>query len=646
MLALILLFILSIIPPGNFWIGSARAQQTQIRPYRDTSPWNTLLGPNPPIDPNSSALIAEFGAETLSSDPTQYTYPVYEVNSSTPLKTVYIGGWFSHVVNDDTLWNQGGGSIQVPIPDGAEESAGTDAQIVMWNPETGDEWGFYHASENVNGTWNVTNGYHYNTTFYGVPPDGFASRGAGVPYLAGLIRPWEIDRAHIDHAIAFAYDYPADTYVFPATKSDGLGTFPPDLPEGARLQLDPTLDDTDFDAWGLDEVGKIIAHALQDYGMIVIDNAGRPKIYAEYEGTAGWGGILQSNTVDPIPLSAFRVLALDGPYPGAPPKTEEVTLVSSGEEWLYNETYPQPPSTPEWFEEGFDDSDWLLGWTAFGFGDNESYGTVLNDNNGSYYFRKTFSIDPGLEVISARVKVASDNCARVYLNGVIIDDDLGNDHEFDYWNRVVDVSSGAFQIGANTLAVYVYNTAGSSDAYMDLELEAMFAANFTYLSCGWNLVSIPFIQEDQDLITVLEDIDGYYDAVQWYDPTDSADPWKHYKVGKLSGNDLFYINEKMGFWVHIIQLGETIFVYNGSEPKENQTITLYPGWNMVGYPSLSNYNRTEGLNNLTFGMHVDAIWAYNGKTQKWKKLGESDYFEIGKGYYIHSKEECIWEVPL
>ncbi len=43
---------------------------------------------------------------------------------------------------------------------------------------------------------------------------------------------------------------------------------------------------------------------------------------------------------------------------------------------------------------------------------------------------------------------------------------------------------------------------------------------------------------------------------------------------------------------------------------------------------------------------MDAIWTYNASTQKWKQLGPSDYFEIGRGYWIHAKTTCVWEVPL
>jgi Bacterial Ig domain/Phytase len=73
-------------------------------------------------------------------------------------------------------------------------------------------------------------------------------RRAGVPYLAGLVRACELARGRIEHALAFAYDFPTAEYVFPATKSDGnawdgveddLDSHPGDVPEGTRLQLDP-----------------------------------------------------------------------------------------------------------------------------------------------------------------------------------------------------------------------------------------------------------------------------------------------------------------------------------------------------------------------------------------------------------------------
>jgi parallel beta-helix repeat protein len=170
--------------------------------------------------------------------------------------------------------------------------------------------------------------------------------------------------------------------------------------------------------------------------------------------------------------------------------------------------------------------------------------------------------------------------------------------------------------------------------------------NYTILKQGWNLISIPLIQEEQNLTRALGSIDSWYDAVQWYDISDPINPWIHHKIGKPFGNDLTHLNETMSFWIYITNPGDTIFLYNGTVPSSNQIIPLHPGWNMVGYPSLSNYNRTAALNNLTFGNHVDAIWTFNTTTQKWDEIGADDFFEVGRGYWIHATRKCVWEVPI
>jgi parallel beta-helix repeat protein len=167
-----------------------------------------------------------------------------------------------------------------------------------------------------------------------------------------------------------------------------------------------------------------------------------------------------------------------------------------------------------------------------------------------------------------------------------------------------------------------------------------------FLYEGWNLISLPFIQSDTDLISILSTISGSYDAVQVYNTTDSLDHWKHYKEGKPFGNDLVTLNEAMGFWIRITDTPGVVFEYPGIPPIANQTITLYPGWNLVGYPSLNGYNRTNALNNITFGNQVDAVWTFDSETKIWDEISEGDFFEIGKGYWIHATTLCTWEVPI
>lgn len=168
-----------------------------------------------------------------------------------------------------------------------------------------------------------------------------------------------------------------------------------------------------------------------------------------------------------------------------------------------------------------------------------------------------------------------------------------------------------------------------------------------FLYHGWNLISIPSIQTDANIDSVLSSIDGFYDAVQWHNISDVSDPWKHFQSTKPPYlNDLDIIGHTMGFWIHITESSGVLFDCPGIQPTSNQSIALHPGWNMVGYPSLTNRNRTAALNNITFELEVDAIWTFDASTQKWKEIGPSDYFELGRGYWIHATQECVWEVPF
>lgn len=286
------------------------------RPYRSTSPWNRKIGGSPRIDARSAQRVAQIQGP-LTSDPTQYTYPVYHVNRKTPRVRVTLSGVYSSVRSERSHQIAKAPTLRLPIPDNARPPAGSDAQIILVDRSTGDEWGVWQANRRGD-SWEATNGYHYNTRWSGVPPlsdDGrsFVSRGAGVPYLTGLVRPCELERGRIDHALAFAFDSPGPRHIRPASKSDGDASGGPDaIPEGARLQLDPSITTAELTKLGCRGACRTIARALQRYGMYVIDVSGRSKVILEHVSTARWRGTISDKTVSPIPLSRFRLLDTGG----------------------------------------------------------------------------------------------------------------------------------------------------------------------------------------------------------------------------------------------------------------------------------------------------------------------------------------------
>jgi hypothetical protein len=296
------------------------------RAYANNSPWNTLIGSSPIYDPHSNDMIALLkqtrNGGAITSDPTWYTYPVYWANQYTPRRTVYcikygcaisVNGAVTRV---DVLTG-------VPIPNGAQPSTGTDAQMIVIDTVTGAEYGFYHMAVRSDQNWQADNGYQYSVYDTAVTPM-IGARAAGIPYYAGLIRPWEIRQGHIDHAIAFAYEFTKSSKcVFPATKSGGSSTNTYAMPVGTRIQLNPALTTTNLANMGLSATGRIIARALQRYGMIVVDTGGSPKIMVENLEdnpltTESWLSLgLTRESIWGIPYDQFRVLALPAGYWGS-----------------------------------------------------------------------------------------------------------------------------------------------------------------------------------------------------------------------------------------------------------------------------------------------------------------------------------------
>lgn len=250
--------------------------------------------------------------QPLTADSSQWTPDLYLINSATQpsIPVTLTGAYHTYDAGDSTSAGHGypAGTQQVQIPANAMPPGpgfGTDGdnQVIAWDPVAGIEYecwqwdpgsayGGHSSGASATNCWRYhTNASTLSGTTYqynGIMADGAAGRGGGTPYLAGLVRPWEIAQGHIDHALAWAYQSPTSGHVYPSYKSDGSGSATGDMPEGTHIQLDPTLTDSALQSMGCTNQCLIIAHALQTYGAYLIDNSGSTKIYLESNTTANW----------------------------------------------------------------------------------------------------------------------------------------------------------------------------------------------------------------------------------------------------------------------------------------------------------------------------------------------------------------------
>jgi hypothetical protein len=92
-------------------------------------------------------------------------------------------------------------------------------------------------------------------------------RAVGLPITPGLVRYDEVASGAIRHAIRVTFSRTQRGYILPATHFASSVTDPNAPPMGLRLRLRAS-----FDTSTLTGQARVIAEAMQRYGLIVADN--------------------------------------------------------------------------------------------------------------------------------------------------------------------------------------------------------------------------------------------------------------------------------------------------------------------------------------------------------------------------------------
>ncbi len=301
------------------------------RPFAADSPWNTKIPPDAKTDPESDMLIASLAATNpLYIAIAEWSVPVYYIErGKTPSKVVYqtYAGQYGRGFEPGT---------RIPIPEDdptfmPEKGSGL---VSIVDKTRNVAWEMKQAYKRPDGSWFAGFGAVTDLSRSGVAPPWMQAesynaaaspRASGAPLIAGLIRVEAVKAGRIDHALAFAYPKArTDAFVPPAStalESDAATPFNgTGLPMGARIQLDPSFD---VDKAPLSPAGKVIARALQEYGAILVDNAGGTVLYAESGPAqlAEWQGVLDSQALQAVFTAGmmagnFRVIDTGEVMPG------------------------------------------------------------------------------------------------------------------------------------------------------------------------------------------------------------------------------------------------------------------------------------------------------------------------------------------
>jgi hypothetical protein len=221
--------------------------------------WNVRVDDRP-VAADSATLIASIGtARTFHMDFGSYAgygIPFQVVDAAAPLRTVA----FDYADESDPG--------PYPISAAPLIEGGSDHHLITVDPVGCRLYELYDVRQTASGTWRAGSGAVYDLSSNALRPEGWTSAdAAGLPILPGLVRYDEVAAGEIAHALRFTAPQTRRAYVYPArhfASSSDSASLPP---MGLRLRLR-----SDADLSGLSADARVIAVALQRYGMMLADN--------------------------------------------------------------------------------------------------------------------------------------------------------------------------------------------------------------------------------------------------------------------------------------------------------------------------------------------------------------------------------------
>jgi carboxypeptidase T len=169
---------------------------------------------------------------------------------------------------------------------------------------------------------------------------------------------------------------------------------------------------------------------------------------------------------------------------------------------------------------------------------------------------------------------------------------------------------------------------------------------------GWNLISEPIAGPTAMPSALIDTVNGGAGLVQWtramwYNPATPLDPWKQYNTAWAPPlNDLTNVDRTMGVWLYVTTVGDGAITVGGAgySVPISTAINLRTGWNLIGFPS-DDVGFTVAMLKLACPS-VTIVERYNGaQTYLTSVMGDAETLVAGRGYWVYSSSDTVWNKP-
>lgn len=233
--------------------------------FPEDNPWNERID-SAPLRANSAATIS-----TIQSNGGTRLHPDFGENFDYGIPYVIVGADQADVpiVYDAYGDESDPGPFPMPLDAPVEGGSGAsgDRHVIAVDADRCELFELYRAFRQGSG-WRADSGARFDLSSNDLRPLGWTSAdAAGLPILPGLVRYEEVASGSIQHAIRVTFSRTQNGYILPATHFASSRSDPNLPPMGLRLRLSSS-----FDVSTLTGQARVIAVAMQRYGLIVADN--------------------------------------------------------------------------------------------------------------------------------------------------------------------------------------------------------------------------------------------------------------------------------------------------------------------------------------------------------------------------------------